>query len=1623
MPSKQSKRIFVGGLDKDVDPRLVKNGDYHHGLNIRNISSEGQTQGVIENIKGTKKIDYDFPKPPTSGKRRITLFMPSRSYFFNYGGSSLLFGQSIVLENFDGHLRDENDPYTTTEAEPAIDVETGNINLDEDGLAYNVLVEQTTFPFPAFYLPSGLPATFDDTVINFDISIGFSLAEMQNPTNNFQIAYNGETHINMLNYLTFWVSQNQNAFANLGIAVSVIDNNSPYFDNEYFFGQSTLNNITNHPDYTPGQVWAHALLFEGAYSTDGLGNEEGVFYVDLKKSSSTQPLYLGAPDSITGSLFTEDSNGLSPYFLLPENVGVEDGYGYANEPSALNDSTDWSVADTSEGDLVLTEYINQVESVGWTINFGETVDVLGHPTFLSKTIIRANATIVNDTVDTVEATFDTIGTYEDKKDNKIYWMVASNIDFHLILEYDLRTDTISTVFRDCGNSSSAVFNWRKEFLINDINKVGDVLYWTSRQYGEPCSINVRKSKNSMALIDSSTEPYVLDEEGGTDNISLEDYYPYSLYDADYPYEEKRHYVEVLKRNSLYAPTYTYVDDANYSKNNLYGHMYQFRYRYHYYDNEVSPWSPISDVVPSIHDKRKHPQNSIDPFVHNRIDVAVKNSSGIVKEIELAGLKCKDLGNLARGNRGEFFTIAKINNDFSAWQIDNLSEQTISFYNDQLYRFIDAGSGDRLFDSVPRSANTQTIIGNTRLAYGNYTQGFDVPKINIKTTPQYGYVQGDPNTYGGPTYQDDVDISLEGGGVSSFKSGAFHSFGLVYFDERGRCSTVLIDDESQVYVKFPSERTSSDSPPGGTDDGGLYGAVTIGWSIFHKAPSWAKYYRWYYSRNNTVDEFVQFRLSDVFVNNFVSSDTRIFISLRNLKGADESYISTSPLAENNVPNPMKEIFDYDFVKGDRIRFITGAAPAGENTTDANVAPSYIDVKIAAFEYYSQSDPTAPILNASGLNALPSDGSQDAWFLIIDEVLDSDGNVVAGYNKSNFSNITRSIVEIYRPKQEPDPDETVYFEFSKLYEVQQPLGTHLGDTSDQSFSGTTDAFGNFTSNSPATGQFLTGDVYYKSRDMLTPANNFYIEDYFCNDLINTNHFSIGRANLFSPYFKEFNNISSITYSDVYQPATSFNGLSTFDPNTDNVKHYSEIDGSIQKIYARDTNMLVIHEDKTYNVPVAKDILLTADNQKNVTVSNKVLGQRQAYSEHYGISKNPESFVVDGNVCYWTDIRSGVSLRLKQNGITTISSAKMIDYFRDKSEEYKVFNPEYKWEESYGDVTGSMLQDNHKDFRIKGGFNPKHDEYIIQFPRIVKRRDEFDNTPLQWDVLGTVDTWESEDKTLDVLASGEVVSWAELQKRWITFYSHVADYYGKINVLFTSWENGALFLHDMDDQNHNTFYGVTYNTELDFFINEGPSTVKGFKSITLEANQEVESTEDGVEEEDKSSYDLTLITDMTETSIDRRVFDERENKQYAQIPFVTTNSTGSEIIGLGAGTGLNNDAGIGVIAGSNTNFGAANIILGTSTDVTSPDYGDQLFFNDGTSDVLVGTISDINSDNSLTLSSSVESFDDQFLFIKRPAISEGDRMKGRFMEVKLKKRSKKLLEIFSGSATIFNSELSDD
>ena len=56
----KDKRVFTGGMDKDSDPRLIKQGDYRHAENIRNIASSDGTSGSVENIESNVRVPYSF---------------------------------------------------------------------------------------------------------------------------------------------------------------------------------------------------------------------------------------------------------------------------------------------------------------------------------------------------------------------------------------------------------------------------------------------------------------------------------------------------------------------------------------------------------------------------------------------------------------------------------------------------------------------------------------------------------------------------------------------------------------------------------------------------------------------------------------------------------------------------------------------------------------------------------------------------------------------------------------------------------------------------------------------------------------------------------------------------------------------------------------------------------------------------------------------------------------------------------------------------------------------------------------------------------------------------------------------------------------------------------------------------------------------------------------------------------------------------------------------------------------------------------------------------------------------------------------------------------------------------
>jgi hypothetical protein len=195
----------------------------------------------------------------------------------------------------------------------------------------------------------------------------------------------------------------------------------------------------------------------------------------------------------------------------------------------------------------------------------------------------------------------------------------------------------------------------------------------------------------------------------------------------------------------------------------------------------------------------------------------------------------------------------------------------------------------------------------------------------------------------------------------------------------------------------------------------------------------------------------------------------------------------------------------------------------------------------------------------------------------------------------------------------------------------------------------------------------------------------ESYKIKDLFNANSFKVSGTRPSSTIedYRENTRIASLTYGKVYEQTTNFNGLNEFNLSTANFKDIDDKYESIQRLYSRDTNLVVFQEDKVIRIPYTKDLLLTAQGDINVVQSTEILGTEASYSGEYGISKNPESFAFYGNAIYFTDSRRAVVCRLDLDGITEISGYGMSNFFEDdfrdfvnnkKVGSFDLFNQQY-------------------------------------------------------------------------------------------------------------------------------------------------------------------------------------------------------------------------------------------------------------------------------------------------------------------------------------------------------------
>jgi hypothetical protein len=147
-----------------------------------------------------------------------------------------------------------------------------------------------------------------------------------------------------------------------------------------------------------------------------------------------------------------------------------------------------------------------------------------------------------------------------------------------------------------------------------------------------------------------------------------------------------------------------------------------------------------------------------------------------------------------------------------------------------------------------------------------------------------------------------------------------------------------------------------------------------------------------------------------------------------------------------------------------------------------------------------------------------------------------------------------------------------------------------------------------------------------------------------------------------YKQVRSEASICYSGIFKQGSGINRLNEFNLSLSNFKYLDRDFGSIQKLYARNTDIVVFQQNKVSNVLYEKNVLFDSVGGGQVVSIPEVLGTQIPMIGEYGISNNPESFDNWGQLVFFTDARRGLVLQMENDLITEISDWGMNDFFRD-------------------------------------------------------------------------------------------------------------------------------------------------------------------------------------------------------------------------------------------------------------------------------------------------------------------------------------------------------------------------
>jgi hypothetical protein len=812
----------------------------------------------------------------------------------------------------------------------------------------------------------------------------------------------------------------------------------------------------------------------------------------------------------------------------------------------------------------------------------------------------------------------------------------------------------------------------------------------------------------------------------------------------------------------------------------------------------------------------------------------------------------------------------------ASKIYDVEEANADISDNERYGFF-KGSGYAELTGVTYNSSTNKISGNVRLKsaqieigslYGSTVDiGGDAPdytdqrNIRDKTFAGYGLTvnyTGDNTgynsfeevltdaTFSTPALRymnsyfiDDVVTNnsryLSGtNGTPSFKAGATHSFGVVYYDDRNRSGGV--NKLPDTYVKWFGER-------------GAKGETSMVMRLKHNPPSWAKRWSPVYAGNTSIVSFLQYTTIKAFtatnptVKNIASTyNDKIFVSMRSLAGKEDSYREAKGA-----------LIDYAYNEGDKVRILSFGG---------TYYPDGVEFNVVGYEYFDNSPTTNPILDDANDNSV----YQTTGFFL---VLEDNGHPKFGKaavigNADDWDN--KCVIEILSRKKTTEG--LPYYEIGKslpivngahgtertalsgTFDVQNQGGwgffkstikVYKGDiflssggvkikinnvspSDDTSYSFTGDCeflagASNVTTtftvqNADCVAELVEGDVWFRLRQLrygtdITTYNYLteYIEDFSLSDFFQSTQNSFGRANLYSPSAAQLKRLSSITYSEPFNFDNTELMLSSFNLSLANFSDFDTTYGGIKYLQSLGDGLACLQESKLSVIPVSRNIIQYASETSDLVASNEILGTPIYRSGDFGCDDNPESVIIRFGRIYFADVKNGKVLAFGPSGIEPISEKSMDSFFGTQFANAKKF--------------GSFVD-------LNGGYDPDNDEYILSIADIY-------NT-------GAIATFNSVNYSAnmqvvpggtDIVVSPEYgssfFSWESIDLNWESVFTDWEDTANGVMYFDLGSESGSVQLDNSLQGQNTTVDIIVTTTNGDFYALGSLSLSENLVSLT--------------------------------------------------------------------------------------------------------------------------------------------------------------------------------------------------